>query len=62
MIFSQYKETFEVLLDYQKIEGENIKHFVKKSIGDIFHANIDVHSRKLVAEFPGDGVKCITKL
>ena len=26
------------------------------------HANIDVHSRRLIAEFPGDGIKCIEKL
>ena len=30
MIFSQYKETCEVLLDYPKIGGENIKGFAKK--------------------------------
>ena len=26
------------------------------------HANIDVHSRRLIAEFPMDGIKCIEKL
>ena len=26
------------------------------------HAKIDGHGRKLIAEFPGDGVKCIEKL
>ena len=29
MKFSQYKETCEVLLDYSKIGGENIKEFEK---------------------------------
>ena len=29
MIFPQYKETCEVLLDYPKIEGENIKDLKK---------------------------------
>ena len=29
-IFSRYKETCEVLLDYLKIGGENIKEFAKK--------------------------------
>ena len=29
-IFSQYKETYEVLLDYTKIGGGNIKEFSKK--------------------------------
>ena len=26
------------------------------------HANVDVHSRRLIAEFLGDGIKCIEKL
>ena len=26
------------------------------------HANIDVHSRRLIADFPKDGIKCIEKL
>ena len=26
------------------------------------HANIDVHSRRLIAEFPKDGIRCIEKL
>ena len=57
MILSQYKETCKVLLDYKKIGGEDIKYFVKRAIGNILHANIDVHSRWLIDEFPGDGVK-----
>ena len=57
MIFSQYKETCEVLLDYPKIEGENIKDFVIESIFYLLYTNIDVHSRSLIADFPGDGVK-----
>ena len=35
MIFSQYKETCEVLLDYPKIGGENIKSFSRKAITNI---------------------------
>ena len=31
-------------------------------IRNILHENIDVHSRRLIAEFPGDGVKYISKL
>ena len=62
MIFSQYKETCEVLLYYQKIGGGNIKEFSKKAIRNILHVNIDVNSRRLIAEFPGDGMKCIEKL
>ena len=62
MIFSQYKETCEVILDYTKIGGGNIKEFAKKAIRNILHANIDVHSRRLIAEFPVDGIKFIEKL
>ena len=29
---------------------------------NILHKNINVHSRSLMAEFPGDGVKCISKI
>ena len=62
MIFSQHKETYEVLLDYPKIRGENIKYFVETFIRNLFHANIDVHSRRLFDELPEYGIKCIEKL
>ena len=45
---SQYKETCELLLDYPKIGGDNIKDFEKKAIKNILHANIDVHSYKIM--------------
>ena len=57
MMFSQYKETFEVLLDYTKIGGEDKKYFVKKAIRNILRDNIDVHIRRLISEFPGYRVK-----
>ena len=62
MILPQYLKTCEVLLDYPKIGGENIKDFVKKFIRNILHANIDVRSIKLIDEFLGDVVKCFEKL
>ena len=62
MVVSQYKETCEVLLYYPKIGGDNIKEFAKKSIRNILHANIDVHSRRLISDSPGYGIKCIEKL
>ena len=63
MIFSQYRETCEVLLDYPKIEGNDvIEDYAKKAIRNLLHANIDVHSRRLIAEFPKYGIKCIEKL
>ena len=57
MIFYHYKETCEVLLDYPKIGGEDIKYFVKKAIVNILHAYIDVHIRRFIANFQGYGVK-----
>ena len=62
MIFSEYKETYKVRPDYPTIGVEDIKYYVKKEIGNILHANIDVHSRRLISEFPVDGVKRISKL
>ena len=62
MIFSQHKETCEVLLYYSKIGGGDIKEFSKKAVRNLLHTNIDVHSRRLIAEFPGDGIKYIGKL
>ena len=63
MIFSQYRETCQVLLDYQKIGGDGvIEDYAKKAIRNLLHANIDVHSRRLIAEFPKDVIKCIEKL
>ena len=62
MIFSQYTETCEVLLDYPKIGGDDIiEDDAKKAIRNLLHINIDVHSRRLIAEFPRDGIKCIEK-
>ena len=62
MIFSQYRETCEVLLDYPKIGGDDVKDYAKQAIRNFLHANSDVHIRRLIAEFPKDGIKCIEKL
>ena len=32
------------------------------AIRKLLHANSDVHSRRLIAEFPKDGIKCLEKL
>ena len=46
-----------------KIGGDDvIVDYSKKDIRNLLHANIDVHSRRLIAEFPKDGMKCIEKL
>ena len=63
MIFSQYRETCEVILDYPKIGGDDvIEDYEKKAIIKLLHAYIDVHSRILIADFPKYGIKYIEKL
>ena len=62
MVFSQYRETYEVLRDYPKLEGGNIKDYAKMAIRNLLHANSCVHSRRLITEFPDDGIRCIQKL
>ena len=62
MVFSQYRETCEVLLDHPKIEGMMLLRLCKKAIRNLLHEKMDVHSRRLIAEFPIDGIKCIEKL
>ena len=51
-----------VLVYYTKIGGEDIKYHVNKAINNILHANIDVHSKRLILELPGYGVRIISKL
>ena len=62
MVFSQYRETYEVLRDDPKLEGGNIKEYAKMAIRNLLHANSCVQSRRLIAEFPEDGIKCMEKL
>ena len=63
MMFSQYRYTCEFLLDYPKIGGDDvIENYAKTAIRNLLHAYIDVHIRRLIAEFPKDGIKCIEKL
>ena len=62
MIFSQYIGTFEVLKEYPKIGGENVKDFAKLAVRNLLHANSDVHSSILIADFPEDVIKCLEKL
>ena len=59
MIFSQYTETCEVIVDYPKIGRDDIEYYAKKAIRNILHENIDVHSTWLIAELPMDVIKCI---
>ena len=61
IIFSQYTETCEVIRDYSKIGGDDIEDYAKKAIRNLLHANIDVHSRRLISELPKEGIKCIEK-
>ena len=61
MVFSQYRDTYEVLRDYPKMEGEKEKDYAKISNGNLLHANSCVHSKILISEFPEDGIKCMEK-
>ena len=46
-----------------EIEHANvIEGYAKNAIRKLLHANIDVHSRRLIAEFPKYGIKYIEKL
>ena len=62
LVFSQYTETCEVIIDYPKIGGDDIEDYSKNEIRNILHGNIDVHSRRLIAEFTMYEIKCIEKL
>ena len=62
MVFSQYRETYEVLRDYPEMKGKNVQYYSKQAIRNLLHANSCVHRRILISEFPEDGIKCIEKL
>ena len=51
-----------MLRDYPKMEGGNVKDYAKIAIRNLLHANIFVHSRRLIAEFPENGIKYKEKL
>ena len=59
MIFLQCTESFEVILDDPKIGGDDIEYYAKKYLRNLLHTNIDTHNRRLITEFPMDGIKCI---
>ena len=50
-----------MLRDYPKMEGENVKDNAKQAIRNLLHANSCVHRRRLIAEFPEDGIKCMER-
>ena len=52
-----------MLLEYPNVGGDDvIEGYAKKTIRNLLHSNIDVHSRILIDEFPKYGIKCIEKL
>ena len=51
-----------MLRDYPKMEGGNVKYYAKHAIRNLLHAKSCVHSRRLIDEFPEDGIKCMEKL
>ena len=42
--------------------GGDVNDYAKQAIRNLVHANSDVHSRRLIAEFSKDGIKCLEKL
>ena len=46
----------------QKMGGGDVKYYAKQAIRNRLHANSCVNSRRLIAEFPEDGIKCMEKL
>ena len=62
MIFSQFTETCEVILDDPKIGGDDIEDNEKETIRNLWHTNIEVHRKIFINEFPMDGIKCNEKL
>ena len=58
MIFSQYTESCEVLLDYPKIGGNYvIEDYAKKDSRNLLHDKTDVHRRILIDQFTKDVIK-----
>ena len=46
-------------MNYPRIGGDDIEYDAKNAIKNILHTNIDLHSRRLIAESPIDGIKYI---
>ena len=46
----------------QKWGGGNVKDDARQAIRNLLYANSCVQSRRLIAEFPEDGIKCMEKL
>ena len=44
------------------MRGGDVKDYAKQAIRNLLHANSGVHNRRLIAEFPTDGIKCLEKL
>ena len=36
--------------------------YAKQAIRNLLHSNSDVYSRRLISEFPKDGIKCLGNL
>ena len=63
MIFHSTEKLAKFFLYYPKIGGDDvIEDYAKKAIKNLLHANIDVHSRRLIYEFLKYGFKCIERL
>ena len=56
MILSQYTEICEVIIDDPKTGGNYIEDYAKKAIRNSLYANIDLHRKILIADFPMDRI------
>ena len=62
MVFHNIEKLMKCSENIQKWRRKYIKDYAKMAIRNFLHANSCVNSRRLNAEFPGDGIKCMEKL
>ena len=62
MIFHSTHKLVKYFYIIQTGGDDVIEDYEKKAIRKLLHANIYVHIRRLIDEFPKDGIKCIEKL
>ena len=61
-VLSQFSEIYMFLVDYLSIRGEELPYYSKNATWNLFHAYVVSHSQILIDEYPGYGVKSISRL
>ena len=46
-------------MEYTSIRGENLPYYYKQATWNLLHAYIDVHTQRLIDEYPGYGLQAI---